>query len=137
MKKLRKTRLRRFLAALALLGALLNVGLLPRHALMQLAAAQPLTAAEQWSRDNNIPICHSGGITTLADKGSSGVPGKLKVSFCVVCASALASAIEQEPPQIVRHAIFNAEVSYAAKSAFFSARHNCANFDARGPPVAI
>lgn len=121
------------IAALALLGALLHVGVFPQHALMQIAAAAPLSESEKWAIDNNIPICHA----VVTDEGrQQHRPGRLKVTYCVICASALTGMATHDVPQLANFALVEVALVHLSLDAESIHARSCAAFEARGPPAA-
>jgi len=133
MRPLRNRRLKWLFAVLALWGVLLHAGVLVQHSLMQIAAAAPESAAEQWARDNNIPICHAAG----KQQPAPSLPANYKVTHCVICASALASTTAQEPSQLGRVAPLGVVIVYTPSQAQTGYAKQYIGFEARGPPTAV
>ena len=132
MLLLRIPSLNRAIAVLALLITLLHVGVFPQHALMRIAASAQLIEAGKSVIDNSGPICHAGVIDERAKKRH---PGKLKVTFCVTCASALAFAAAPHILPLAEYAPLVTAQVYATLDAGRAHAGSLSAFEARGPPI--
>lgn len=146
----RTIRVRKLLAVVALLGALQHVALVPRHAVMQIAAASVAVAgglsdAEQWAADLEVPICHRAiatahaataeNDTTKSDSNKPAKPAK-RLGQCLVCASVLAAVAYADVEADTESRPQTSRQLYVSLQAAGADLPGAAAFYARGPPAA-
>ncbi|MGL4395455.1 MAG: hypothetical protein ACRCS9_02845 [Hyphomicrobium sp.] len=124
-------RLRSLLAAFALLGAVLHVGLVPWHGLMRIAAAPASTSGDglqQWAASIGAPVCRA----MAGDPANGGGSG----TTCPVCDAVLSTLSLCAPVGLFATPIDLDGVRIARIVVDVAPPQRAALFDARGPPRA-